>query len=116
MEILASADMNEAIHSPRWLVIFELHLECERIINLFQRQPRSQLERQMVYWSWRTLEALPDLEDEGEWALDVEIPPFFKESDVSSKLYMSKIIILMIKKNKFNINIPFPFFLACVFS
>ena len=78
---MANIPENQPISQPKWLVLFIMHLECEAISRAFQRQPDSEGGWALLCWADRTLAALPLVEDEGEWAVDATIPPFFNFCD-----------------------------------
>ena len=61
--------MDAALPQPKWLIIFNLHMERLEITNHFQRQPESSEERALLRWSETT--KLPSLGTEATWPKNI---------------------------------------------
>ena len=89
--------MEESVDSipicqPRWLIVFNLLLECESIFNRFQSQPQTN--------GVTTVTALPLMEEEATWSPNIEIPPFFNYHEHTPEI--SYVILYDMVKYIFN--------------
>ena len=51
-----------------------------------QSQPNSELDWKQLCWAYRTVELLPLLEDEADWAENVTIPAFFTADETNQEI------------------------------
>ena len=65
------------MRQPRWLIIFDLRLECIKRSQRFQHQPETDEDRGLLAWGVSTLQQLPSLDSEANWPENIEIPPLF---------------------------------------
>ena len=69
------------IFSPKWLIIFNLHLDCELVIAHFYNQSPETRNWNLLIWAYRILGQLPDLSMESMWPRDFVLPPLCVEDD-----------------------------------
>ena len=71
------------IYSPKWLIIFNLHLDCEIIIANFYNQEPEVRNWEILVWAYRILSQLPDLTEESSWPDTFELPSLSVHNDES---------------------------------
>ena len=79
--IIANTDINSPIYSPKWLIIFNLHFDCELIIANFYNQEPELRNWILLIWAYRILARLPDLAEERNWSNTFELPSLCMEND-----------------------------------
>ena len=53
-----------ALAQPRWMIIYNLHIECTNILQRFQCQPELSCNKALLQWAFDTLGKLPSIETE----------------------------------------------------
>ena len=54
-----------------------------------QSQPNSELDWKQLCWAYRTIDLLPLLEEEVDWAENVSIPAFFTLAETNQEIAVS---------------------------
>ena len=75
--------MNAPIYAPKWLIIYNLYIDCELMISNFYNQPPEVRNWEMLVWALRVLPQLPNLTDERNWSSTYELPSLSVYNDQS---------------------------------
>ena len=70
------------IATPRRLLLYTMHLECDTIFNHAQHQPETPRQMAELEWAYNTVDLLPELELESTWPADASLPPFVFRSNL----------------------------------
>ena len=81
---------------PKWLVIFNLHVDCELIISQFNNQSPHTRNWNLLIWAYRVLRELPDLSEESDWPRDINIPSLSVEDIDEPSGFLHQVVIILV--------------------